>query len=103
MLLPWYLPAATLTHAALVALTGVVLSLLAVDEVQTLGLNLTVDEGTGETSDDLLGLGVVVNLACSRVSEEAHYFAFDISVMTYPRGPRAPRRPSWPRKRQHHR
>ena len=31
--------------------------------VKTLGLELTVDEGTGETSEDLLGLGVVGGLA----------------------------------------
>lgn len=58
------LPAATLLHAALVGLLGMVLSLLTVNEVKTLGLNLTVNEGTGNTSHDLLGLGVVVNLAC---------------------------------------
>jgi hypothetical protein len=62
----WCLPAATLLHAALVGLLGVVLSFLAVNEVKTLGLNLTVNEGTGKTSNDLLGLGVVINLACKR-------------------------------------
>ena len=40
------------------------LGLLAVDEVQTLGLDLTVNEGTDETGNDLLGPGVVVNRAC---------------------------------------
>jgi hypothetical protein len=59
-----YLPAAALLHLALGTLLGVVLSLLAVDEVQTLGLDLTVNEGTDETGDDLLGPGVVVDLAC---------------------------------------
>lgn len=62
------LPAAALLHAALVALLGVVLGLLTVDEVQTLGLDLTVNEGTSETSDDLLRLGVVINLACRKLS-----------------------------------
>jgi hypothetical protein len=59
------LPAAALLHLALSTLLGVVLSLLAVDEVQTLGLDLTVNKGTDETGDDLLGPGVVVDLACS--------------------------------------
>lgn len=59
------LPAAALLHLALGTLLGVVLSPLAVDEVQTLGLDLTVNEGTDETGDDLLGPGVVVDLACS--------------------------------------
>lgn len=42
------------------------LGLLAVHKVQTLGLDLTVDKGTDETGDNLLGLGVVVDLACRR-------------------------------------
>lgn len=60
------LPAATLLHAALVGLLGVVLSLLAVNEVKTTGLNFTVNEGTSKTGQDLLGLGVVLNLAYER-------------------------------------
>lgn len=62
------LVATTLLEAALNALLGVALGLLAVDEVQTLGLELAVDEGTSETGGDLLGLGVVVNLAWWGVS-----------------------------------
>jgi hypothetical protein len=44
---------------------GVALGLLAVDEVQTLALDLTVNEGTDETGNDLLGPGMVVDLACN--------------------------------------
>lgn len=43
-----------------------VLGLLTVNEVKALGLNLTVDKGTDESGDDLLGLGVLVDLACRR-------------------------------------
>lgn len=39
------------------------LSLLPINKVQTLGLNLAVDKGADEAGNDLLGLGVVVNLA----------------------------------------
>jgi hypothetical protein len=39
------------------------LSLLPINIVQTPGLNLTVNKGTNKASNDLLGLGVVVNLA----------------------------------------
>lgn len=40
------------------------LGLLAVHKVHTLGLGLTVDKGTDETGDNLLGLRVVIDLAC---------------------------------------
>lgn len=59
-----HLPAATLLHTLVDTLLSVTLSLLTVNEVQTLGLELAVDESTSKTSSDLLGLGVVVNLAC---------------------------------------
>ena len=39
-----------------------VLSLDLVDVVKTLSLNQTVEEGTGETSDDFLGFRVVVRV-----------------------------------------
>jgi hypothetical protein len=45
------------------ALFGFVLGPLGVDEVKTPGLNLAVDEGTGETGEELLGLGVAGGLA----------------------------------------
>jgi hypothetical protein len=41
----------------------VVLGLLPVKEVKALGLELAVDEGTGETGKELLGFGVAVGLA----------------------------------------
>lgn len=44
-------------------LASVVLGLLAVNEVQSLGLNLTVDESTGESSHELLGHSVAGGLA----------------------------------------
>lgn len=47
-------------------LTGVVLGLLLVKEVQSPGLDLTVDKGTSKSSEDLLGLGVAVRLAYYR-------------------------------------
>jgi len=59
-----HLPAAALLHAAVDALLSVVLGLLTVEEVQALGLELAVDESTSKTGSDLLGSGVVVNLAC---------------------------------------
>ena len=45
-------------------LTGVVLGPLPVNKVKTLGLDLAVDEGTGETGQELLGGLVVLGLAC---------------------------------------
>jgi hypothetical protein len=39
------------------------LSLLPINEIQSPGLNLTVNKGTNQASNDLLGLRVVVNLA----------------------------------------
>jgi len=45
------------------AAVGLVLDLLTVNEVKTTGLDLAVDEGTGETSKELLGLGVAWGLA----------------------------------------
>ena len=45
-------------------LTGLVLGLLLVDEVKTTGLDLAVDEGAGESSEELLGLSVARGLAC---------------------------------------
>lgn len=50
-------------------LTSLVLGLLLVEEVQSPGLDLTVDKGTGESSEDLLGLGVALRLACYREEE----------------------------------
>jgi hypothetical protein len=47
-------------------LLGMTLSALTVNEVQTAGLNLTVDEGTSETGHDLLGLLVARGLAWCR-------------------------------------
>lgn len=44
-------------------LLGVTLGPLTVDEVQALGLDLPVDEGTGKASHDLLGLVVALGLA----------------------------------------
>ena len=41
-----------------------VLGLLLVKEVKTLGLELAVDEGTGETGKELLGGIVALGLAC---------------------------------------
>lgn len=58
------LPAAAVTHLVVAALLGVALSLLAVNEVESLGLDLAINEGTGETGNNLLGLSVVVDLAC---------------------------------------
>lgn len=40
------------------------LSLLPINKVQTLGLNLTIHKGTDKTSDDLLRLGMLIDLAC---------------------------------------
>lgn len=45
-------------------LAGVALGLLTVNEVQTLGLGLTVDESTSKTGHELLGLGVAGGRAC---------------------------------------
>jgi hypothetical protein len=44
-------------------LLGLVLGLLAVEEVKTLGLEKLVDLGSGKTSKDLLGSGVTDGLA----------------------------------------
>lgn len=46
-----------------VALGGLTLLLEVVVGIEALGLELTVDEGTGETGEDLLSLGVAVRLA----------------------------------------
>lgn len=62
------LPAAALLELVLDALLGVALGLLTVDEVKTLGLELAVNEGTSKTGGDLLGPGVVVNLAYGEIS-----------------------------------
>lgn len=43
------------------------LSFLPVDEVKTLGLNLTVDKGTGESGQELLGSLVALGLAYSNL------------------------------------
>lgn len=59
-----HLPAAALLHLAVDALLSVVLGLFTVKEVQTLGLELAVDESTSKTGSNLLGSGVVLNLAC---------------------------------------
>lgn len=58
-----HLPAAALLHLAVDALLSVVLGLFTVKEVQTLGLELAVDESTSKTGSNLLGSGVVLNLA----------------------------------------
>lgn len=39
------------------------LSLLPINKIQTLGLDLAINKGTDQTGHDLLRLGVVVNLA----------------------------------------
>jgi hypothetical protein len=65
------LPAAALLELVVDALLGVALGLLTVDEVKTLGLKLAVNEGTSKTGGDLLGLGVVVNLAYGEISHWA--------------------------------
>jgi hypothetical protein len=39
------------------------LSLLPINKVQTLSLDLTINKGTDQTRNDLLRLGVVVNFA----------------------------------------
>lgn len=44
-------------------LSGLVLDLLSVNEVQSPSLNLTVDKGTSKSSQDLLGLCVAFGLA----------------------------------------
>lgn len=41
------------------------LGLLAVNEVEALGLNLAVDEEANGTGEDLLGLSVLVRVACA--------------------------------------
>lgn len=43
---------------------GVTLGLFSVNEVESSGLNLAVDKGTGEASQQLLGHGVGWWLAC---------------------------------------
>lgn len=50
-------------------LSGLVLGPLLVKEVQSSGLNLTVDKGTSESSQDLLGLCVALGLAYYRQKE----------------------------------
>lgn len=42
---------------------GLPLGLLAVNEIQSLGLDLAVNESTGESSHDLLGLCVALRVA----------------------------------------
>lgn len=59
------LPAATVLHLLAVALLGVALGPLSVVGIQATGLGFTVNEGTGETGDNLLGLGVLGLLACA--------------------------------------
>jgi hypothetical protein len=54
-------------------LVGQVLGLLDINEVQSPGLNLTVDKGTSKCSKDILGLCVAVRVA---------YYRKD--VLTYP-------------------
>lgn len=44
-------------------LAGIRLNLFLLQEVKTLAFNLTVDEGTSETSENFLGLGVIFGLA----------------------------------------
>jgi hypothetical protein len=46
-------------------LLSVALGLLAVNEVEALGLNLAVDEEANGTGEDLLGLSVLVRVACA--------------------------------------
>lgn len=47
-------------------LLGVVLGLLLVNEVKALALELLVDESSGETGEELLGMCVACGLACKR-------------------------------------
>lgn len=60
-----YLPLASVLVAKLLLslLLGVTLGLLAVNEVESLGLNLAVDEETNGTGKDLLCLSVLVRVA----------------------------------------
>lgn len=57
------LPTPAVAQLLLIALLRMVLGLLGVVGIQAPGLNLTVNESTGKTSDDLLGLGVARLLA----------------------------------------
>lgn len=57
------LPATTVTHRLLGTLPSMTLSLLPTNKVQTLGLDRKVDKGADKSGNDLLGPGVVVNLA----------------------------------------
>lgn len=49
-------------------LSGLVLGLLGINEVQAAALDLTVDKGTGKASEDLLGLLVAGGLACYQIN-----------------------------------
>lgn len=62
-------------------LTSLVLGLLLVKEVQSLALNLTVDKGTGQSSEDLLGLGVAIRLAYYK-EEILAFLSLDLSLCT---------------------
>lgn len=56
------------TRSLLNLLLSVVLSLLLINEVEALALKLLVDEGSGEASEELLGVGVALGLACGSKS-----------------------------------
>jgi hypothetical protein len=62
-----YLPSVSVLVAELLLslLLSMALSLLTVNEVEALGLNLAVNEEANGTGKDLLGLGVVVRVACA--------------------------------------
>lgn len=63
-------------------LTSLVLGLLLVKEVQAPALDLTVDKGTGKSSEDLLGLGVALRLTCYREEEVLAFLSLDLALCT---------------------
>lgn len=71
-------------------LLRIVLGTLAVDEVLALRLGELVDLGSGETSEELLGEGVLDGLACSILEMDDRSRK---AVVTYPACVGGPRRP----------
>lgn len=59
-----HLPASLTIQLLLSLVLCVALSLLSIDVVEALGLNLAVDKGTDHAGEDLLGLGVRRGLTC---------------------------------------
>lgn len=58
-----YLPATALSQLPLSPVLSMPLRLLTINKVEPLRLNLPVHKGANETSNDLLGLGMVIDLA----------------------------------------